>query len=96
MPSRSEVIRLLFQLEVEDREAIRRLLNDELSPTEENENARAAWTAELERRVRAIESGEEQTIPWEVVQERLEAHFGRQALETGHADSILSRCDLGR
>ena len=40
---------------------------------EPDEGVEAAWAEEIERRIRQIDSGEVETIPWEEVRARLHA-----------------------
>jgi putative addiction module component (TIGR02574 family) len=40
-----------------------------------DEGVEAAWAEEVERRVRQIESGEVETIPWEEVRAKLHARL---------------------
>jgi putative addiction module component (TIGR02574 family) len=42
---------------------------------EPEEGVEAAWSEELERRIRQIDSGEVETIPWEDVRARLYARL---------------------
>lgn len=42
---------------------------------EPEEGVEAAWAEEIERRVRQIDSGEVQTIPWEDVRAKLHARL---------------------
>ena len=42
---------------------------------EPDEDVEAAWTEEIERRIRQIDSGEVQTIPWEEVRAKLYARL---------------------
>jgi len=40
---------------------------------EPNEDVSAAWSEEIERRIRQIDSGEVKTVPWEEVRAKLHA-----------------------
>ena len=43
--------------------------------TELNPELEAKWLAEVERRLERIESGEDQTVPWEEIRGRLRDKF---------------------
>ena len=42
---------------------------------EPDEDVEAAWAAEIERRIRQLDSGEVKTIPWEEVRAKLYARL---------------------
>ncbi|MDP9194506.1 MAG: addiction module protein [Acidobacteriota bacterium] len=49
--------------------------NDHDLHGEPDEGVEAAWAEEIERRIRRIDSGEVQTIPWEEVRAKLYARL---------------------
>lgn len=68
-PSVDELARQIEGLSSDEREE---LLNRILQmPAENQAEIDASWLAEAERRLDAIERGEVQTIPWEVVRGEL-------------------------
>ena len=70
----SEILREASQLSEADRaELAGRLL--ETLHGEPDEDVEAAWAAEIERRVRQIDSGEVETIPWADVRAKLYARL---------------------
>jgi putative addiction module component (TIGR02574 family) len=77
MATKEEVIHALSTLSIEDRLDVQRLLNVELDGPDggsvEDAATAAEWTAELERRIAAIESGESKGVPWEVVLDDLKS-----------------------
>lgn len=46
--------------------------------TEPDAGVEAAWAAEIERRVREIDEGRVETIPWEQVRAELHARLGEK------------------
>lgn len=87
MLTKEQVVQAFFELSVEDRMDVRRLLNEELDGLDGDDSAaREAWTAELERRIEEIETGTAKTVPWEVVLDDLKAKIGRSRAETDHVD----------
>jgi putative addiction module component (TIGR02574 family) len=68
--SREEVFRKALGLDASDRNELVGLLIDSLDP-ETEQGAEAAWLQEIDRRARDLDSGTVQTIPWEIVRERL-------------------------
>jgi putative addiction module component (TIGR02574 family) len=90
MATKEEVIHALYTLSVEDRLDVQRLLNDELDGLDDEpgpDDARAAeeWTAELERRIAAIESGQSKGRPWQEVLDELRAEIAQEFAGRGHA-----------
>ncbi|MFO1332909.1 MAG: addiction module protein [Rubrivivax sp.] len=68
-PSVDELARQIEGLSSDEREELlNRIL---LMPAENQAEIDASWLAEAERRLDAIERGEVQTIPWEVVRGEL-------------------------
>lgn len=62
-----EIVRKALKLSMQERAEIIARLLDSL----EDEDADSAWTAELERRARELETGEVEGIPWEEVRKAL-------------------------
>jgi putative addiction module component (TIGR02574 family) len=69
-PSRDEIFRNALALEKADRAELIGLLIESLDSTAED-GIEAAWLEEIDRRARELESGAVQSIPWELVRERL-------------------------
>lgn len=70
----SELLREASQLPEADRAELAGRLLDTLHG-EPDADVEAAWAAEVERRIRQIDSGEVQTIPWAEVRARLYARL---------------------
>ena len=68
----AEILRDALALPTEARAALAGSLLDSLD-TEVDEDAEAAWAAEVSRRVGELDSGIVQTIPWAEVRRRLAA-----------------------
>lgn len=68
--SREDLFRKVLELNEPDRTELVALLIDSLDP-EAEQGVEAAWLQEIDRRVREIDSGAVQTIPWEIARERL-------------------------
>lgn len=68
----AEILKDALELPTEARAALAGSLLDSLD-TEVDEDAEAAWAAEVSRRVRELDSGIVQTIPWAEVRRRLAA-----------------------
>ena len=64
-----DLVQKALELNEHDRAEVAARLLDSLE--EEDEDTDSAWTAELERRVREMETGEVEGIPWEEVRARL-------------------------
>jgi putative addiction module component (TIGR02574 family) len=62
-------------LEQSDRAELAAQLIDSLDPGSD-ENVEQAWMQELDRRVAELNSGDVQTIPWDVVRQRLRRASG--------------------
>lgn len=68
-PSVDELARQIERLSTDEREELlNRIL---LMPAENQAEIDASWLAEAERRLDAIERGEDQPVPWEVVRAEL-------------------------
>ncbi len=65
-----ELLKDALALPVEARAALAGSLLDSLD-TEVDEDAEAAWTAEVERRISDLDRGAARTIPWAEVRRRL-------------------------
>jgi putative addiction module component (TIGR02574 family) len=65
-----ELLRKALSLEEEDRALLAGALIESLHG-ELDAGAEGAWEAEIQRRVRELESGAVETIPWSEVRERL-------------------------
>jgi len=70
----SELFREATQLSENERAELAGLLLQSLEG-EPDEGVEAAWAEEIERRVRQIDAGEVQTIPWEEVRAKLHARL---------------------
>jgi putative addiction module component (TIGR02574 family) len=68
----AEILKDALALPTEARAALAGSLLDSLD-TEVDEDAEAAWAAEVSRRVGELDSGMVQTIPWAEVRRRLAA-----------------------
>lgn len=65
-----ELLRQALKLNAKARAELAALILESV-PTESPEEVDAAWQAEIQRRVRELESGSVKTIPWEEVREKL-------------------------
>lgn len=74
-----ELFRDAAELSDADRAELAALLLESLEG-EPDEGVEAAWAEEIERRVREIENGEVETIPWEEVRAKLFARLNDPAL----------------
>ena len=68
--SRDDIFRSALSLAERDRADLIAALIDSLD-SEVEEGVEEAWRIEIERRAKELESGAVQSIPWEVVRERL-------------------------
>ncbi len=68
--SRDDIFRKALALEEPDRAELIRVLIESLDSATE-EGVEEAWRQEIERRARELDSGAVQSIPWDVVRERL-------------------------
>jgi len=68
--STTDLFKQALDLDERDRATLAGLLIESLE-AEPDEELEAAWRAEIERRVAALESGEVKTVPWEDVKARL-------------------------
>lgn len=68
--SRADIFRGALSLNERDRADLIAALIESLD-SEIEEGAEEAWRIEIERRAKDLESGAVQSIPWEVVRERL-------------------------
>lgn len=78
MPAMSRDVAELFQEASQLPEADRAELAGRLLESlhsRPDEDVEAAWSEEIERRVRQIEAGEVRTIPWEEVRAKLHARL---------------------
>jgi len=69
-----DLFRAAAQLPESERAELAGLLLDSLSGAPES-GVEAAWAAEVERRVRQIDSGEVATVPWDEVRAKLFARL---------------------
>jgi putative addiction module component (TIGR02574 family) len=69
-PTVDELVARAEQLPLADRELLVDRLRQTL-PTSIDPDIQAAWIAEAERRLDAIDRGEEKTVPWEIVRKDL-------------------------
>jgi putative addiction module component (TIGR02574 family) len=65
-----EVLRIALALHAQDRAALAAAMIDSLDPAAEL-GVQDAWQDELERRGKDLESGAVESLPWDVVRERL-------------------------
>lgn len=65
-----ELLKQALKLDPKARAELAALILESV-PTESPEEVEAAWEAEIRRRVKELESGSVQTIPWEEVREKL-------------------------
>lgn len=72
--ARQKLFEQALELDVDQREVLATQIL--LSLPEPDPEVEAAWKAEIERRVRRIQSGEDETVSWEDVRERLKERFG--------------------
>jgi putative addiction module component (TIGR02574 family) len=70
----SELFREATRVSENERAELAGLLLESLEG-EPDEGVEAAWAEEIEKRVRQIDSGEVQTIPWEEVRAKLHARL---------------------
>jgi putative addiction module component (TIGR02574 family) len=70
----AELLAKAMQLPAGERLAIATELLDSVEGAEDPEWT-AAWAAELDRRVKSLESGEAKTMPWEEVKAEMQAPF---------------------
>jgi putative addiction module component (TIGR02574 family) len=70
----NELFREASELTERERAELAGLLLESLEG-EPDENVEAAWAEEIERRVRQIDSGEVETVPWEQVRAELYARL---------------------
>ena len=68
--SRDDIFKRALALEESDRAELIRVLIESLD-SETEAGVEQAWRQEIERRARELESGAVQSIPWDVVRERL-------------------------
>jgi len=66
----SELLKKAFALPAEARAALAGSLLDSLD-YQHDENAEAAWDAEIARRLQELQSGSVATVPWHEVRRRL-------------------------
>jgi putative addiction module component (TIGR02574 family) len=69
-PTVDELVARAEQLPLADRELLVDRLRQTL-PTSIDPDIEAAWIAEAERRLDAIDRGEEKTVPWEIARKDL-------------------------
>lgn len=69
--NRNEIFREALSLRERDRADLIAALIESLD-AEVEQGVEEAWRIEIEQRVQELESGAVQSIPWEVVRERLE------------------------
>jgi len=68
--SRDDIFKKALALEESDRAELISALIESLD-SETEKGVEEAWRQEIERRARELESGAVQSIPWDVVRERL-------------------------
>jgi len=68
--SKEKLVEELLELDDRDRAELAGLLIDSLD-VEADDGVEAAWMEEIERRMESLDSGEEATLSWEEVKERL-------------------------
>lgn len=72
-----ELYREASELSESERAELAGLLLESLE-SEPEADVEAAWSEEIERRVREIDSGKVKTIPWEQVRAQLHGRFGEK------------------
>ena len=70
----AEVLRDARALSIEDRAALIYSLIESLDPATD-EDAQQAWQAEIGRRIREIDNGSVELIPWQVARRRLQSRL---------------------
>jgi putative addiction module component (TIGR02574 family) len=73
--SREDLFRQALQLDESDRVALAGVLIDSID-SDGVEGVEAAWMAEIERRIAELDAGTTETIPWDVVRDRLRQRLG--------------------
>ncbi len=68
--SANELFKQAMELKDEERASLAGLLLESLD-TEVEDGVEAAWLAEAERRMAALDSGDAKLVPWEDVRDRL-------------------------
>jgi putative addiction module component (TIGR02574 family) len=72
---KDKLLEAVLGLPVEDRAEMASRLIESLGDGPEDADAAAAWADEIERRVREVDEGRVQLIPWEEVRARLRARL---------------------
>ena len=73
--SRDELYRKALQLDEFERAALASMLLDSLDKNAD-EGVKAAWLAEIERRMAELDSGTVESVPWDDVRVRLRQRTG--------------------
>ena len=73
--SRDELYRKALQLDEFERAALASMLLDSLDK-DADEGVKAAWLAEIERRMAELDSGTVESVPWDDVRVRLRQRPG--------------------
>lgn len=73
-PTAAELLQHALQLPVDDRLALATELLESVEGPEDPEWAEA-WAAELDRRVRELDEGRAQGVPWSEVKAKIEARL---------------------
>jgi putative addiction module component (TIGR02574 family) len=72
---RDKLFQEALELNESERAALAGMLIDSLDSDVED-GAEAAWMAEIERRIVELDSGKVETVPWDVVRDRLRGRLG--------------------
>jgi putative addiction module component (TIGR02574 family) len=72
---RDKLFQEALELNESERAALAGMLIDSLDSDVED-GAEAAWMAEIERRIVELDSGKVETVPWDVVRDRLRRRLG--------------------
>lgn len=72
---RDEIFKKALQLNESERAALAGMLIDRIDRDVE-EGVEAAWMIEIERRIAELDAGTVETIPWDIVRDRLRRSLG--------------------
>ncbi len=74
MTALTNILKEALDLAEKDRAQLAGLLIESLE-MEVDDDVAASWEAEIERRISALDKGEVETIPWDVVRDRLKSNL---------------------
>ena len=72
---RDDIFKKAMQLDESERAALAGMLIDSIDRDVE-EGVEAAWMIEIERRIAELDAGSVETIPWDIVRDRLRRSLG--------------------